>query len=115
VNGVVLESSAPDVRQWANNQVPLVAKPFLRLRIAPSLLKESNAATLQKSTAPLLLLTGSRDPITPPNFAHALLKASAATEKRVFIVPGATHGDAIDSKAAQDEYGKFLRVVSGQL
>jgi uncharacterized protein len=108
VAGLVLESTAPDVETWAKNQVPWYAKPFVRLRIAPALLAESNEQRLRAYTGPLLLMTGSADPVTPPKFASALEKVSRSTNKRVAIVRKASHGDAMAYEAAVTAYREFL-------
>lgn len=111
VGGLVLEATAPDVQRWATNQIPLYAKPVVRLRIAPALLEESNEKVVQQYDGPLLLVTGAADPVTPPKFTNALLKAARSTNKRAVIVQGATHGNAMQSDVAVREYAKFLADV----
>jgi uncharacterized protein len=112
VDGLVLESTAPDVEQWARNSVPAYAKPFVRLKIAPALQQESVEQTLRRYSGPLMLITGSRDAITPRRFSTALHAVSASANKRVVIVPGAEHGTAMDSPAAVKEYAAFLDSVT---
>lgn len=104
VDGLVLEATAPDVRSWATRQIPWYAKPFVRLKIAPALLEASNEQVVRRYTGPLLLLTGAEDPVTPPEFARQLYAASASPVKRLVIVPGASHGDALAFPTAVQEY-----------
>ena len=111
VDGLVLEATAPDVRSWATRQIPWYAKPFVRLKIAPALVAESNAAVVRRYTGPLLLLTGANDPVTPPSFAHALYAQSASLKKSVVIVPQAGHGDALASRVALRAYEEWLRAI----
>ncbi|HYC59323.1 MAG TPA: alpha/beta fold hydrolase [Thermoanaerobaculia bacterium] len=111
VDGLVLEATAPDVQRWASNQIPMYAKPVVRLRIAPALLEESNEKVVQEYTGPLMLVTGAADPVTPPKFTNALLKASRSAKKRAVIVEGRTHGNAMQSDVAMKEYAKFLDEV----
>jgi pimeloyl-ACP methyl ester carboxylesterase len=112
VAGLILESTAPSVPRWANNQIPLYARPFVRLHIAPALLAEDNEARLKTYTGPLLLLTGRLDPVTPPKFATDLRALSRSADKRVVIVDGATHGDVMTFEAAQRAYGTFLEAIA---
>src|SRR5688572_18109388 len=108
VAGLILESSAPDVATWARNQIPFYAKPFVRLRIAPALLEESNAERLRSYAGPLLLITGQADPVTPPRFANELAAASRSNAITVVIVPGATHGNVLSFGPALRAYAEFL-------
>ena len=111
VAGLVLESTAPDVNEWAHANVPFYARPFVRLKIAPALLTRSNTEALRTYTGPLLLLTGSKDPVTPPRFAQKLAATSASSVKRAVIVPGASHGDAMMFPLAAKEYAAFLDTI----
>ena len=111
VGGLVLESSAPDLQEWVRASVPGYAKPFIRVKIAPALLRESNAAALRQYSGPLLVVTGSNDSTTPPRLSQALFAAATSPDKRIFIVPGATHGNAFAFPAAQQEYASFLERV----
>jgi pimeloyl-ACP methyl ester carboxylesterase len=111
VDGLVLESTAPDVEQWAKNQVPGYAKPFVRIRIAPALLRESTERAVRTYDGPLLIVTGSKDAITPPRFAESLGAIARSPQKRVVIAPGATHGDAMLAPLARQEYATFLAAV----
>jgi hypothetical protein len=108
IDGLVLESTAPDVQRWATNQVPFYAKPFMRINIAPALLEISNETAVQRYTGPLLIITGSADDITPPRFAHALGAASRSANKRVVIAPKQTHGTAMNADAVLRAYAEFL-------
>lgn len=109
VDGLVLEATAPDVRSWARRQIPWYAKPFVRLKIAPALLEASNEAVVRRYTGPLMLLTGAEDPVTPREFALALYEASPSEVKRVLIVRGAGHGDALAFPKAVAEYVAFVK------
>jgi uncharacterized protein len=108
VAGLVLEATAPDVQSWAARQIPWYAKPFVRLRIAPALMAESNANVVRRYDGPLLLVTGAEDDITPPSFAQTLHAASVSRDKRVVIVPQADHGDALAFPVAMREYEAFV-------
>lgn len=108
VAGLVLESTAPDVQSWATNQIPFYAKPFVRVKIAPALLQQSTERVVRGHRGPLMLITGADDPVTPPKFAQALAAVSPSANKRVTIMPQATHGTAMESPIAMREYAAFL-------
>lgn len=110
VSGLALESAATTVKDWARAQIPLYAKPFVRLRIAPLLLEASNVQALSRYCGPLLLVTGDLDDITPPRFARSLFDSSCTplARKGVVIAPGKYHGDAFTSPVAMKAYRDFL-------
>lgn len=114
VAGLVLESTATNVDDWAHAQIPWLAKPFIHVDIAEALRRQSNVDALRAYRGPLLLLTGSRDPITPPRFAQRLFEASPtpAAAKRVVIAPGKTHGDVLESEAAIAAYREFVKMLT---
>lgn len=111
VQGLVLESTAPDVATWAKNQIPAYAKPVVRLKIAPALLAESNVEAVRRHSGPLLLVAGSKDAVTPPRFMQPLLAASPSSEKRAVVAQGANHGEALAVREAHQAYAEFLDVV----
>lgn len=81
VDGVVLEATAPDVRSWGTRPIPWYAKPFVRLKIAPALLAESNAAVVRRYAGPLLLLTGRGRPGHAARIRACALRAVGLVEK----------------------------------
>jgi fermentation-respiration switch protein FrsA (DUF1100 family) len=108
VAGLVIESSAPGVLEWVHASVPVYAKPFIRIKIAPALLRESNKAALEQYKGPLLIVTGTKDEATPPALSQRLFAGSASADKRIVIVPDAVHGNAFRFRSAQKEYAEFL-------
>ena len=106
--GLVLEATAPDVQTWARSQIPAYARPFVRLKIAPALLAESNVEAVRRHRGPLLLLTGSRDTVTPPRFMEPLLAASPSPARRAVVAEGAGHGGALAVPEARQAYAEFL-------
>lgn len=110
VSGLVLESTATDVPDWANNFVPWYAWPFVSIRIDPPLLQVSNVVALKAYRGPLFLVVGDEDEITPPKFSETLYADSAtpAAEKRLYRVKGEGHGSALHDPEAQEQYRQFL-------
>jgi uncharacterized protein len=113
VAGLVMESTATDVRDWARGLVPWYARPFVRIRMAGSLRAESNTQRLAAYRGPLLLLVGSADRVTRPGMSRSLLATSATPPelKHLLVVPGAGHGDVLSNPAAQARYQAFVTGV----
>ncbi|HYH80666.1 MAG TPA: alpha/beta hydrolase [Longimicrobium sp.] len=107
---LVLEGSATSARDWATDQIPWYAKPFVRVRIADAIAAESNLERLRRYRGPLLLVVGANDPATRPAMSQRLYRASAtpAARKRLVIAAGKTHGDAMTSPEAIAAYRGFL-------
>jgi uncharacterized protein len=114
VDGLVLESTATTVRDWAGGFVPWYARPFVRIRMSESLAAESNVERLQRYRGPLLLVVGARDRVTRPWMSRELFRRSATPERDRFlvVVPGAGHGDALNDPAAAARYGEFLHSIA---
>jgi dipeptidyl aminopeptidase/acylaminoacyl peptidase len=110
VAGLVLESTATTVRDWARGFIPWYAKPFVRVRIAEALEGESQVARVQRYRGPLLLLVGADDRVTPPAMSRELYHLSATPEatRYLVIVPGAGHGDVLANDDAGMRYAQFL-------
>lgn len=113
VAGLILESTATDGPDWANNFVPWYAWPFVSIHIDPPLLQVSNVEALKAYRGPLFLVVGDEDDITPPRFAETLFADSATPrgEKRLYLVKGKDHGSALQDLGAQEQYRQFLAEV----
>ena len=107
---LILESAPTDVSDWAHNQVPWYAAPFIRIDIAKNLQPIDNRTVLANWRKPLFILVGSKDDITPPVFARKLYQAAAtpADEKTLFIAPGLGHGAASSDPRAQAALRSFF-------
>jgi fermentation-respiration switch protein FrsA (DUF1100 family) len=113
VSGLVLESTATNVKNWARNQVPWFAVPFVRIDIAASLQTVSNVGELERYHGPLLLLAGAKDTITPPRFARELFAKSATPNamKVLYIATDQGHGTVLDNADARKQYTTFLEDI----
>ena len=116
VDGLVLESTATDVPDWANSIVPWYAWPFVSIHIDPPLLKVNNVDALRQYRGPLFLVVGDKDDTTPPKFSQELYADSATpvAEKRLYLVKGKGHGSALDDADARKQYRQFLDGVVQQ-
>jgi fermentation-respiration switch protein FrsA (DUF1100 family) len=117
VSGLVLQSTATNVSDWAHTQVPWYAVPFVRISIGPSLQNVSNVEALEHYQGPLLLLAGGKDTITPPRFAQELYAKSATPSplKVLYIAKNERHGTVLDDADARQQYAKFVQgIVLGE-
>jgi uncharacterized protein len=114
VAGLVLESTATTVRDWARGFIPWYAKPFVRVRMAEALREESNLARVQRYRGPLLLLVGADDRITPAAMSRELYRRSATPEasRQLMVVAGAGHGDVLNDADAGMRYREFLAAAA---
>lgn len=121
VCGLVLQSSAPNPQEWmASFMRPArfkwwarIAYPFLRFKIADDLLEEDNETRVRRSTAPLLVIVGADDDITPPRLSQMLFHASgrATGSKWLAVFPGRGHSDVLMSDLLPYVYTTFVNAA----
>lgn len=112
VQGLVLESSATSVRDWANHQVPWYGKPFVSINLATTLEAQSNAVRVADYSGPLLLIAGGADDTTPADMSRALFEASASPRacRRLMVAEEAGHGNALAFAETLRAYRDFIDV-----
>jgi fermentation-respiration switch protein FrsA (DUF1100 family) len=83
------------------------------VKIADSLRGEDNVRFVKSYTAPLLLMTGTNDRVTPSSFAETLYAKSATAEskRRIAIVEGKGHGDVMASETAIAASRELIRLA----
>jgi pimeloyl-ACP methyl ester carboxylesterase len=111
--GVVLESSATTAEEWTKAAMPGIAKPFLKVKIDPALQGRGNLSSMASIEEPLLIIVGAKDRTTPPSLSQALYAASPlpAGRKRIAVIAGAGHTDAITKPQAAAAYRTFLSAL----
>lgn len=111
VDGLILDSTAPDIQSWVNASLPFYAKPFVKLDIDANLLVANNADAISSITCPILLIAGADDAITPPALMAQLrdsAKKSSHTDLRV--LDQTSHGKSIDHKSFASLLDAFFSV-----
>lgn len=112
-DGLVLESTAPDISSWAHSQVPWFAKPFVRIELDPALARIDNVAALRSFAGRILILAGGNDTRSPPalsrTFALRLQKERRTVELKVF--PRALHGEIYRETAYPIVLARFLAAL----
>jgi len=108
--GLVLEGSATTAEEFAAAQIPWFAKPVIRLEISPGLQGQGNLQYMDDIDEPLLVLVGEKDTVTRPVFSRRLFEASTlpTSQRRLAVIPGATHNDTMQKPATITAYGEFL-------
>ena len=108
--GGVLESSVTTSEDWVRAATPGAAKAFVKVRIEQGLKGRGNLQNMALIDEPLLILVGEKDRTTPPRLSQALFAASTLPpdRKRLTIVPGAGHADAMTRPEAIAAYRVFL-------
>jgi len=93
--GVILETTAANVRDVADAWVPWYAKPFVRVQIDPELQPYDNAAALAGFEGPILVIAGRKDKTLPPRLARSLASDLTAGGLDVSFVefPDAGHAN----------------------
>lgn len=94
--GLILETSADNVRDVAQAWIPWFAKPFIWPKIAPALLRYDNSNTLEEFQAPILVLGAGRDDTLPVKLHRSLARQLREAERDVDYVEfdRAGHGNA---------------------
>jgi hypothetical protein len=110
VDGLTLESTATDAKEWAENAVPWYFTPFVHINIDASVQHVSNTEALRRYHGPLILFVGADDDITPPKFSEALYRLSPTPQalKAIYIAKGRGHGEVFLDAGAQKEYVGFI-------
>jgi pimeloyl-ACP methyl ester carboxylesterase len=108
VRGLVLESTATNVRDWGNARMPWYVWPFVRLEISPELQGIDNVAAVAGYAGPALVLEGEDDNITPPRLAQQVYAALPSPSKQLLLVAGAGHNDVLSNARVAPVYCAFI-------
>jgi uncharacterized protein len=113
VAALVLEGSTTNARDVINASIPWYYKPFIRMRLAPSLQAIDNTEAAAQVRAPTLMLTGELDTATPPALAMKVFDALAAPRKQFVLAPGAGHEDVLSQPGTAAALCTFLGAEGG--
>lgn len=118
VGGLVLESSTTTAAEWLRhmNPRPWYARPFVRMEISQTMRQAGNLERVRRIRAPLLVLVGERDNITPPALSRRLYEQAATPDslKRYHALAGAGHNNVPAHPDFARVYGEFLRLVASR-
>ncbi|MBO9581723.1 MAG: hypothetical protein J7498_12595 [Sphingobium sp.] len=109
-NGVIIENSADDIPRVARSLVPVLARPFVRLKVSPALAHFTYTDYVVEAKAPVLLILSRGDKLVRPSiirrFYATLRKRGVAVT--MVDVPGG-HGRAIGEPETRDAISTFFR------
>lgn len=111
VGGVVLENPATNVDAWGKALVPWYVRLFVGFKFDEALRAEDNRARIEQIDAPLLIVGGTNDVITPAEMARTLYTASPSPSKELVIVENGGHNGLYANDAVQDAYRTLLQRV----
>ena len=113
VAGLVLESPISNVDEYVAGRTPGFVDLLFNVKADAEARKESNVERIRQVTAPLLVLVGSKDGVTPPKMAHRVFDAATlpAERKQLHVLTGTGHNDVPVSPEFHAAYEQYLRMV----
>lgn len=112
-DAVVLEATAATVGTWAHSRVPLLMRPFVRVRVERQISTLDSAAALDHFPGRILVITSRADEMVPAAESIRLVRRLLATRRdvRVYEFPGRRHGSIMSDAAFGSRLGDFLERV----
>ena len=112
-DGLVLESTPPSVRGWAQGRIPVAFRPMVRLRVEPQLVGIDSVAALEHFRGKVLLLASRSDEIVPANLSIGMERRlrKAHCDIRLVEFPGRRHGNINRSPGFPATLRNFLEQV----
>jgi fermentation-respiration switch protein FrsA (DUF1100 family) len=107
----LLESPPTTFREVIRGVTPWYMRPCLHIEVSDALESEDSRRAVALVIAPLLLVVGDQDRVTPPAMATRVLRAASSSSKELRIVPGAAHGNLVWFPAYWDAIDAFSRRV----
>nr|WP_269468589.1 alpha/beta fold hydrolase [Alteromonas sp. ASW11-130] len=113
VDALILDSTAPDMQKWVDANVPVYAKAFVDINIAPQLREVSNIEHVSSLSITILFVAGKQDRITPPELMQTLFDAAMVAEfKKMTLLDNVRHGESIDHSDFKHAVNHFLLKVA---
>ena len=111
VDALVLESSVTHIDDWVDGLVPWPLKPFVRFEVSPKLRIVNNQTAVKSMSAPLLLLVGSEDKLTPKNLSQNLYESAKSSHKVLRVFDQANHRNVRTHPEFDAVYQAFISEV----
>ena len=117
LDGLVLESSVTTTEDWVRyirGQRPIWQRMLVRrVDVDASLAGRGNLSVVRELDEPELFVVGEQDPATPVSFSQELFSTASTKNKKLLVVPGASHNNATRSDAFREAMLEFvLRVTN---
>lgn len=112
LDGLILDSTAPDMQSWIDANVPFYAAPFVNITVSDSLSQMSNIQALKTVKCPILFIGGEKDKITPISMLTTLANAShLAHSKTIITFEGVGHGETPEHSKFKNTILEFIRTL----
>jgi fermentation-respiration switch protein FrsA (DUF1100 family) len=112
VDGYIMESPVSEVTLWTKKLVPWILRPFVRFDIAEEIAAQSNLETVSGVEAPLLIIGGTADDITPFSMAEDVYEASASANKNLVEIEGGSHNNLPEYSTYRNELKSFFESIN---
>jgi pimeloyl-ACP methyl ester carboxylesterase len=106
-NALILESPITDFEHWTDSALPWFLKPFLRFEPDSALMENSNLTQIKQVNVPVLIVSGKKDFITPPQLARKMYKTAKTDEKDILLIEEGDHNNLPRLKEYKDRLRKF--------
>jgi alpha-beta hydrolase superfamily lysophospholipase len=111
VDGYIMESPVSEVKQWTKKLVPWILRPFVRFDIAEEIAAQSNLENVSNVAAPLMIVGGTSDDVTPFSMAEDVYEASASESKTLVEIEGGSHNNLPEYSKYRSELKSFLESI----
>jgi uncharacterized protein len=108
VSGYILESPVTEVSEWTRSLIPWVLRPFIRFEIDEIVKAQSNSEKVKLIKAPLLIIGGNSDEITPFKMAEELRGISESGRVTLVEINGGGHNDLPLYQQYRDAISNFI-------
>lgn len=112
VDGLVLDGAIGSVPDLVDSLTPAWSRLFSTINISPELAEINNNDIIKKYDAPLLLLVGINDEVTPVAFSQELYNSSNSPLKKIAVIPEATHAQSMKFDEAINAYQAFIEQLN---
>lgn len=109
--GLIIEGSAADYQAVGRDFVPELAKPFVKVRLDPALNAFDYQGYVVAASAPVLLLSGTRDKVIRPARMRKFQRALEVSRTKVTFAPVPVgHGGALEAAEGRAALAAFIGV-----
>ena len=112
IDGLVLDGAFNNISDLIANMVPSFSNSITSMKLHPEVHLMQIAPILRHYEGPLWMLVGADDSVTPPAISQSLMNNAASTQKRLSIIPKATHNATLKSDRAMADYRVFIASLS---
>ena len=114
-DALVLESPISNPKSWSRGVVPWFLRPFIRLSFEEQIANEDNIANVKQWDAPLLIMNGTEDNITPMFMSEELYEAASTQTRELLKIQGGNHNDLPGFEEYREAYLWLIEALGSQV